>query len=124
MNPATYQPIPVAVAKQIAEDFAKSQVVILAFDPVHQVTQTTTYGKEPFDMENAAAVGKICAQAIGCDLSKRQDFEDYHKDYDAAKFKALIESVRTIHQHLCRFTDTGDRTWLDAARTLALDAQS
>jgi hypothetical protein len=92
----TYLPIPVSVATEIADKFAKSQVVILAFDPVHEVTHTTTYGKSPFDKENAAATGKIVTQAIGNDLSRAQHFEDYHKDYAAANHKALIEAVREI----------------------------
>lgn len=89
-----YQPIPVSVARKIAGQFAKSQVVILAYDPVHKVTQTTTFGVEPFDKENAAAVGKLCTEAIGCDLGKRQTFEDYHQDYSAANYKRALTLLR------------------------------
>ena len=56
-----YQPIPVAIAKAIAEEFEKSSVVILAWDAKHKLTHTTTYGVTAFDKENAAAAGQICS---------------------------------------------------------------
>ena len=89
-----YKPIPVSVAKDIAATFAKSQVVILAYDPAHEVTHTVTYGVEPFDKENAAAAGHLCTKAIGCDLSRRQTFEDYHQDFSAANYKRATELLR------------------------------
>lgn len=92
----TTQNVPVEAARQIAQQFGKTQVVILTYDPVSELTTTTTYGVSPFDKENAAAVGKIVTAAIGCDLSKRQDFEDYHRDYDAARYKAALEIMRRI----------------------------
>jgi len=88
--------IPVSVAKGIAEDFQKSQVIIIAFDPVSSLIHVATYGKEPFDKENAAAAGEICTKALGGDLSKKQTFEDYHSDYDAATFKASIELFKLL----------------------------
>jgi hypothetical protein len=91
-----YIPIPVEEAKVIAEDFKKSMVIILAYDPVHQVTHTTTYGVSPFDKENAAAAGCIITKAIGADLSKKQDFEDFPTDYDAANYKAALEVMQKI----------------------------
>jgi hypothetical protein len=41
---SSYKPIPVGVAAKISEEFAKSMVVILAYDPVHQLTHTVSYG--------------------------------------------------------------------------------
>lgn len=93
-----YIPIPVEAAKQIAGQYQKSSVVILAYDERHEVTQTTTYGTTPFHKENAAAIGFICSQAIGCDLSKKQVFEDFHKDYDPAIYKAAMELLKKILQ--------------------------
>jgi hypothetical protein len=92
----SYLPIPVGVALQIAEQFQKSQVIILAWDPVHQLTHTVTYGVSAFDKENAAAAGQIAAKALGCDLGQRQDFEDFHRDYDPALYKEAIDLLATI----------------------------
>jgi hypothetical protein len=91
-----YKPIPVAEAKRLSTDYAKSMVVILAWDPAHQLTHTTTYGVEAFDKENAAAVGVLCSKAIGSDMSKKQDFEDFHRDYDPALYRESLELLTTI----------------------------
>ena len=91
-----YKQVPVAVAKQIAEQFDKSMVVINAYDPVHKVTATTTYGVSPFDKENAAAAGEITATALGNDLSKKQTFEDFHDDYNPAIQKAALELMQKL----------------------------
>lgn len=91
-----YKQVPVAAAIEIAAKFDKSMVVILAWDPVHQLTHTTTYGVSAFEKEQAASVGEICAQAIGSDLSKKTNFEDFHKDYDPALFREAQEILGEI----------------------------
>src|SRR5690348_256470 len=91
-----YIPIPVGEAKSIAETFAKSQVIILAWDPVHKVTHTTTFGVSAFDKENAAALGAKLTQAAGCDLSKATEYEDFHKDYDPALYKEAKDLIQKL----------------------------
>lgn len=91
-----YQPVPVNVAKQIAESFQKSQVVILSYDQEHNLTHTTTYGVAAFDKEQAAAIGELVTKAIGCDMSKRVNYEDFHNDYDPALLREATEIFRTI----------------------------
>lgn len=91
-----YVEVPVTAAKAIAERYQKSQVVILAWDPVHKLTHTTTYGVEAFDKENAAAAGEICTAAIGADLSKRQTFEDFHRDLEPALYREAVELFKVI----------------------------
>lgn len=91
-----YKPIPVAVAKEIADKFGKSIVVILAFDREWERTHTTTYGVTSFEKENAAAVGEIATQAIGCDLGRKQVFEDFHRDYAPAFYKRAVEILRRV----------------------------
>jgi hypothetical protein len=88
---SAHTPIPVEVAKQIATDFNKQIVVVLAYENESGLMHTTTYGVSPFDKENAAAAGEICTKALGFDLGKKQTFEDYHDNYDAAKYKRIIE---------------------------------
>lgn len=89
-------PVPVTIAKDIAEMFKKSQVVILSYDPEHNLTFTTTYGVTAFDKENAAATGELVTKAIGCDLGKKQAFEDFHSDYDPALYKQAKELIQKL----------------------------
>lgn len=96
MVSGSYKPIPVGIAQRISEEFEKSQVVILAYDPVHQLTHTVTYGYSAFDKENAAAAGELIATALGCDLGKKQSFEDFHRDYDPALYKEALELLGLI----------------------------
>lgn len=86
-----YQNIPVETARDIADRFNKCQVVILCYDREHNLTHTTTYGKELEDKENAAATGEICAKAIGCDLGKSLIYEDFHANYEPAKLAKAKE---------------------------------
>lgn len=91
-----YIPVPVHVAKSIAETFHKSMVVILCYDAAHQLTHTTTYGVEAYDKEQAAAAGQRCAAALGSDLAKKTDYEDFHRDYDAARYREALELLGKI----------------------------
>lgn len=91
-----YKPIPVEVAREIAEQFHKVQVVILAYDSLYQLTHATTYGETAFDKENVAAAGELCSQAIGADLSRKQTFEDFHRDYDPANYKEALDLLALI----------------------------
>lgn len=93
---SAYQPVPVTVAQKISEEFEKDQVVILSYDRKHNLTHTTTYGVTAFDKENAAASGEIVAKAIGCDLSRKQPFEDFHDDYDPALYKEAKELIQKL----------------------------
>lgn len=93
---AEYLPVPVAAAKQIADVYQKSMVVILCYDPVYQLTHTTTYGREAFDKEQAAAAGEICTKAVGADLSKKTEYEDFHRNYDAARYREALELLKVI----------------------------
>jgi hypothetical protein len=91
-----YLPVPVEIARSIAEQFEKSQVVILSFDPKRRLTHTTTYGVNAFDKENAAAAGEICARAVGCDLSQKQSYEDFHDSYEPALYREALELFKKI----------------------------
>jgi hypothetical protein len=91
-----YLEVPVIAAKEIAEKYQKQAVVILAYDEMAALTHTTTYGVSAYFKENAAAVGWICSEAIGCDLSRRHDYEDFHTDYQPALFKESVEILQQI----------------------------
>ena len=95
-----YKPVPVHIAHQISKEFEKSMVVILCYDPVYELTHVTTYGASAWDKEQAAAVGEMCSQAVGGDLSRKQMFEDFHRDYDPARAKEAMESLMSIRKKL------------------------
>lgn len=80
-----YNPVPEDVARAIATKFSKSMVVILCYDPEHQLTHTATYGASALDKEQAAAVGEMCVKAVG-----------FHDDYDPAEFRGTQEQLADI----------------------------
>jgi hypothetical protein len=77
MTTKEYMPVPVADARWIAEQYAKSIVIILAWDREHGALHTTTYGASAEDKVCAAHGGEIATAALGCDLSKARDYEDF-----------------------------------------------
>jgi hypothetical protein len=93
---AEYLPVPTGVAKQIARQFGKAQVVILSVDSVHQLIHTTTYGFTAQDKVDAATLGEICAASAGTDLGERRDYEDFRKDLDAGCLKECLELLVLI----------------------------
>ncbi len=95
-----YKPVPVEVARQIATQFEKSIVVIQAQDPVHQCLHTTTYGVSAFEKEQAAAAGRICSRALGVDWSQCINYEDFHKDYDPARYRQCQETLQAVELFL------------------------
>lgn len=74
-----YKPVPVAEAKQIAERYDKSIVVIAAWDPVFGLLHTTTYGVSANDKDHAADAGVIVARALGTVPELAHFFEDFRK---------------------------------------------
>ncbi len=101
---AEYLPVPVVEASRIADDFGKSMVVILAYDPIHQLTHTTTYGVSPADKELAATVGDACAKAIcGEGFKQRVRFEDYRFIDEGVRTQALEKAIAACKgaRHLC-----------------------
>jgi hypothetical protein len=97
---AEYRPVPVQAAEYIAKTFNKSMVVVLAYDRVHAKTHTTTYGVSAIEKEQAAAVGEVCTNTIGADLSRKIVYEDFHRDYDPARFKESLEVLHAVNRAL------------------------
>lgn len=88
-----YVPVPVTAAKHIAESFAKSIVIIAAWDPEHELLHTTTYGVAPADKVNAAHGGETVAKALSMDLARQHMYEDFREDFDAARARAMQEAI-------------------------------
>ena len=90
-----YIPIPVHAAKNLSEKYAKSCVIIAAWDPVHGLLHTTTYGRNDTEREWAAKGGEIVARALGAEPilgTRNEDFrpcvwcgkqlEEHEDDYE------------------------------------------
>jgi hypothetical protein len=73
-----YKPVPVEAAREIAEKYDKSIVIIFSHDPVHALMHTTTYGTNPQNKELKA------------------DFEDYRLD----QARKLLASLRTARAYI------------------------
>lgn len=69
-------PVPVSAAKEIGERYRKTQVAIVAWDPVSGLAHLTTWGKEGPDKVQAARLGEILTSAAGCLPALRDSYED------------------------------------------------
>jgi hypothetical protein len=61
----TYKGIPIEVAKKIAEEFDKDQVIIVTWDRAHGRTHVVTYGKTLEECNQAASGGNLVKRALG-----------------------------------------------------------
>jgi hypothetical protein len=91
-----YQPIPVSAAAEIAERFAKSIVVITAYDRQYELTHTTTYGRDAQDKLDAAAAGEYLHRCAGGDLSKREIYEDFRDPRSPEFATAVADAQRDL----------------------------
>jgi hypothetical protein len=87
-----YEPVPVAAARAIAEQYGKSIVIIFAHDPVHGMLHTTTYGIDEQNRAWAAQGGEIATKALGGVVESVTNFEDYRLDR-IAELTAKLENV-------------------------------
>jgi hypothetical protein len=91
-----YFPVPVTAAREIAEKYSKNMVIVNAWDPVHEVLHTTTYGVTAVDKAMAADGGKIAAKALDADLLQMHQFEDYRLT-EAKKLLGVLKAMATFH---------------------------
>ena len=91
-----YLPVAVEEARRIAEQFKKSRVVVLAWDPTHWLLHTTTFGVEPLDKAVAADWGRDAAILLGCDLSQNLCFSDYRIE-TPRKLLAVLKAMASMH---------------------------
>lgn len=89
-----YKDVPVEVAAKISDSYGKDIVVICCWSHAHELLHTTTYGRAPGDKVSAATAGEICARALGTDLQRSMDYEDFRKDLDAGKQRAMEEAIK------------------------------
>lgn len=89
-----YKEVPVDAAKYLAMTYEKQIVVICCWSHEHSLLHTTTYGVSPTDKVGAAKAGEICAKALGMDLKRSDNYEDFRKDLDAGKQRAMEEAIK------------------------------
>lgn len=93
--------VPVEAAREIATRYAKTMVVILAYDPTSQHTHLTTYGVGTEEKEIAAEVGERCAKLIcGDGFEMRRTYEDF-------RFRTQAEWAKEREQLLARIAELG-----------------
>jgi hypothetical protein len=104
----TFNPIPIASAKALAEQFGKNIVIIIDRD--HRgATGTTTWGRSSWDKEQAAAAAERCMRALGRDLGTVVVHEDFHRDYDPARLREAEELLGIIFDRKSLDVATIDR---------------
>lgn len=91
MSTPEYQPIPVEIAKHIADRFDKNTVVIVALDETHNCTHFTTYGVTAHNKVQAAAMAESINNILGAG-EKIATFEDFGS-VPAAESRATIERL-------------------------------
>lgn len=84
-----YRPVPVSAAKAVGQQYAKSIVVILSWDPLHEKLHTTTWGLTENDKHMAALGGELAATALGFDLFRGTKFEDF-RAVEARLLQAIL----------------------------------
>lgn len=96
-----YKPVPVSAAVAIADQFDKEMVVILAYDAVHQLTHTATYGRTPRSKEIAADAGERCTVELGGAIEAKRTWEDFRNMTEAeaaAHIEILTNALREIRE--------------------------
>lgn len=101
-----YKPIPVAVAKSVAESHEKDIVVIMALDRENDRLDATTVGREPADKDIAAKWGGMFAERLGARVSESIMYEDFRATPEAeykAKVDVLERRFEGVQEALARF---------------------
>lgn len=72
-----YIPVPVEIARMIADKYQKAIVIINTWDITHGLLHTTTYGRSLEQKHQAAKGGEIAATALGADMPKADKYQDF-----------------------------------------------
>ncbi len=121
-SPAGYVPVPVAVAKSIAESYSKSIVIIFAHDPVYGLVHTTTYGIDARNKAWAAQGGEIATKALGGLVDLASHFEDYRLE-QAEKLLAALKLTLENLEGIGDGVDLPSLVICDKARAAVTEAE-
>lgn len=95
-----YTPVPVEEAYQIAQNFRKDVVVIIAFDDDHGQVHCTTYGNTAYNKILAAELGPKLVIAAGGFMPEAKAFEDFR---DAAVAQERADKRRLVIEKILEF---------------------
>ena len=123
---AEYLPVPVSTAREIAEKYDKSIVIICAWDPEHGILHTTTYGRNPREKEWAVQGGEMASKTLGAMPEVGTQFEDYRLA-QALKLLLALDELTSAVADAVRRHEAGDplalkSNMLEAAYRNAVDA--
>lgn len=94
--PDPYQPVPFQVCEQIAKQFAKDIVIVVAVDWTHDKTHFATFGKSADDKAKAAILGdKLGLFVTGSDV------QETHQDFRSAKEVAQVKIAAKMLLEAC-----------------------
>ena len=106
--PNAYVPVPVEAARIIAEQYAKSVVIIFAWDPIHGHIHTTTYGTGPQEKVWAAHGGETATKALGGVVELATDFEDFRLTIAKRLLHALKSAVKLADEAFNEWDNDND----------------
>lgn len=95
---ADYRPLPVGEARDLAQRYEKSWIVILANDERRQVLHCTSYGASAEDKIVAARLGDYLTAQAGGQLMRSRCFEDF-------RYRPQAEAAAQIQQLQARIRD-------------------
>lgn len=91
-----YIPVPVELAREIAEAYAKCIVIIAAWDEQFGQLHITTYGASPEQKAWAASGGDIVRKALGAGARNHTVYQDYRLE----AIKQLSDVLKATLDHL------------------------
>lgn len=93
-----YIPIPVSEAQRISDLYQKSMVVILAYDPAHQMSHATTFGVTADDKVYAAQMADRTVDMMGELGRTKTVHEDFRQDFDAGLYKEAVDLLQLLYR--------------------------
>ena len=89
------KPIPVDAARQIADQYQKDIVLLVAWDQASSKTHVVTWGREPPQKTSAAAAGDMIRQMLRLE-GAAEVYEDFRREGEAA---STVDALyRTKHR--------------------------
>jgi len=112
---ACYTAVPVDAAREIAEKYDKSMVIISAYDPAFNRTHSVSFGVKADDKETAANISEQCVKFLLGDTEG-----DTHQDYrfiPEGERASLVDNLVKACRDMVAITNP--LTWPPDERVLA-----
>ena len=100
------KPIPVDAARQIADQYQKDIVLLVAWDQASSKTHVVTWGREPPQKTSAAAAGDMIRQMLRLE-GAAEVYEDFRREGEAAStVDALRRQLSAIREAIDKIVVT------------------